>query len=145
MSHRITDCHRAGKTGRHLWGLSSLTPCWEQVHQSKLHRSVPWKVLGISKDGIYTACLGSLFQCLTSSHSKKVLFYCKMKFPVFQFVPIASCPVTGHHWEESDSVFFSPPIRCLYTCIRPPWAFFAPCWTVPALSASPRMTDAPIP
>lgn len=24
-----------------------------------------------------------------------------MEFNVFQFVPIAYCPVTQHHWEES--------------------------------------------
>lgn len=26
--------------------------------------------------------------------------------PVLQFVPIASCPGTGHHWQESGSVLF---------------------------------------
>lgn len=30
-----------------------------------------------------------------------------MVFPVFQFVPISSCLVTGHHWGESGSVFFT--------------------------------------
>jgi len=31
-----------------------------------------------------------------------------MEFPVFEFVPSACCPVTGHHWERSSSVFFTP-------------------------------------
>jgi len=31
-----------------------------------------------------------------------------MEFHVFLFVPTASPPVTGHHWEEPGSVFFSP-------------------------------------
>ncbi|GAB0205150.1 long-chain fatty acid transport protein 6-like [Grus japonensis] len=28
--------------------------------------------------------------------------------PVFQFVPIASCPVTRHHWKQPGSVIFTP-------------------------------------
>lgn len=30
-----------------------------------------------------------------------------MEFPVLQFVPIVSCPVSGHQWEKSDSIFFT--------------------------------------
>jgi len=26
---------------------------------------------------------------------------------VFQFVPIASCPISGYHWEEPGSLFFT--------------------------------------
>jgi len=33
---------------------------------------------------------------------------------------------------------FIPPIRYLYTLLRPPWVFSAPGWTVPALSAFPH-------
>lgn len=32
-----------------------------------------------------------------------------MAFPVFQFALIALPPATGQHWEESGSVFFTPP------------------------------------
>jgi len=39
-----------------------------------------------------------------------------MKFPVLQFVPTASCPPTGHHWEEPGSVPFTPcPPSSIYT------------------------------
>ena len=31
-----------------------------------------------------------------------------MEFLVFQFVPIASHPVTGHHWGESASIVLTP-------------------------------------
>ena len=31
-----------------------------------------------------------------------------MEFPAFQCVPTASRPVTGHHWEEPGSIFFTP-------------------------------------
>lgn len=61
-------------------------------------------------------------------------------FPVFWFLPIASCPVTGHHWAEPGSVFFSLPAPCpwyLYTLITNPRGFSTPGWAVPALSAPP--------
>ena len=31
-----------------------------------------------------------------------------MEFLVYQFVPVVSCTFSGYHWEESDSVFFTP-------------------------------------
>lgn len=61
-------------------------------------------------------------------------------FPVFWFLPIASCPVTGHHWAEPGSVFFSLPAPRpwhLYTLITNPRGFSTPGWAVPALSAPP--------
>lgn len=60
-----------------------------------------------------------------------------MEFPACQFVPVVSYAVPGHYQEESGSVFFTgPPIRYLYTLIRPP----ASGWRVPAWSGSPCMT-----
>lgn len=46
-----------------------------------------------------------------------------MEFLVFEFLHGASRPVTGHHWRESGSVFFIPPVGYLYTWIWSPWAF----------------------
>lgn len=40
-------------------------------------------------------------------HRKKVFSYLETKFPIFQFVPIASCPVTVCYWEESGFIFFT--------------------------------------
>ena len=40
--------------------------------------------------------LGTLVPVLSHPHSKKVLLDVQMKLPVFQFVPIVSCPVTEH-------------------------------------------------
>ena len=30
---------------------------------------------------------------------------------MFPFVPIASWPVTGHHWKQPDSIFFAPSLQ----------------------------------
>lgn len=37
--------------------------------------------------------------------------------PVFQFLPVACCPVTGHHWKEPVSVLFAP-CGWLFICIN---------------------------
>lgn len=34
---------------------------------------------------------------------------------LFQFVATVSCPVPGHHWEESVPIVFTPPIKYFYT------------------------------
>ena len=31
-----------------------------------------------------------------------------MESPILQFVPVASCAATGHHWEKPGSIFFVP-------------------------------------
>lgn len=41
--------------------------------------------------------------------SMNKIFLLSNVFPVFQFIPIDSCPATGHYWEESASVLFIPP------------------------------------
>lgn len=37
-------------------------------------------------------------------HSERVFLDVQRELPVFQCVPVASCPVTGHHWKRSGSV-----------------------------------------
>ena len=39
-----------------------------------------------------------------------------MELPVFQFIPIASGPVTGQCWKEPGSFFFAPSLQ-LFICI----------------------------
>lgn len=51
--------------------------------------------------------------------------YPHVEFPVFQFVLVASCPVTGYHCEDSGPSSFLPPVRHLNTLIMsPPSHFF---------------------
>ena len=47
---------------------------------------------------------GQSVPVLRHPHSEKVLTNVQSEPPVFQFVPLASCPGTGHHWEEPVSV-----------------------------------------
>lgn len=62
------------------------------------------------------------------------------KLNFLHFLSVATCPVSEHHWEESDSVFFTPFIRYLHIFIRFPWAFSSR-----NLAASPCLSDILIP
>lgn len=65
-----------------------------------------------------------------------------MYFPVFQFVPIASWPAPGHHWDNPGFPFISP-YRYLNTWLRGFRAFSSPGGTTPAFSSSPCTSHAP--
>jgi len=75
---------------RDLWRSSCPAPQLKQVFYSRLQR---W-VLNISREGDYTASLGSLVPVLHHSHSKE------MEITVFQFVPVVPYPVAEHHQKE---------------------------------------------
>lgn len=53
-------------------------------------------------------------------HSKKLFSDVHTEPPVFWFLCIASCPVTGQHWKEPGSVLLAQPFMYLYTVIRSP-------------------------
>jgi len=42
---------------------------------------------------------------------EEVLPHVQMELPVLQFVPIAPCPVTGHHWKESGPILLTPTLQ----------------------------------
>ena len=92
------------------------TSAQSRVSESRFLRAVFSWVLSILKDGDISE---QPVPVLDHLHSKKVS-YVYMKFPVCQFVAINSCLVTGHRWEESGSVVFTPPIRYLCAWINPP-------------------------
>lgn len=72
-------------------------------------------ILNVSKDGYSTASLGNLYQYLTScktkqnkakeSKAKQNKILCLIEFPVFEFLPIVSCSVSGYGWKESGLIF----------------------------------------
>ena len=84
-------------------------------------------LLNISKDGELHNLPGQPVPVLGHPHSKKVFSDVQKESPVFQFVPIDSCPVTRHHSKESGSVFFAPSLQVfIYINRIPPRAFSSP-------------------
>lgn len=59
----------------------------------------------ISIGGDLTKYLSNLFYCFATLIV--LFFFCIWaEFSIFEFVPIASGPVPGHHWKEPGHVFF---------------------------------------
>jgi len=89
-NHRITGWLRLeGSSGGHL-----AQPSSSRETPSRVPRTMSRWLWKISKEEI-PQLLGSLCQC--SVTYTKVLLDVKRKPPVFQLVPKASCPGTGHH------------------------------------------------
>lgn len=71
-------------------------------------------------------------------HSKGVFPYVQTKFPMFHFVPTASCCAMRYHREESGFIFFTLLFfihlflyRYLYILTRLPVSLLLNSWTVP--------------
>lgn len=50
---------------------------------------------------------------LSHLHNKGFFPYVKVELPVHHFLPIASCPVPGHHHEESGNTLLTPTLQIL--------------------------------
>ena len=128
--------HRLVGVGRDLCGSPSPTPCPSRVTQSRLHSTASRRGLNISREGDSTASLGSLGQGSVTLRGKNhgiigwkrplrsssptikkffhqaVLPHVQLELPRLQFVPVAPCPVAGHHWKESGPVLLPPTLCC---------------------------------
>jgi len=52
---------------------------------------------------------------------EEVLPHIQLKLPVLQFVPVAPCPVTGHHWKESGPVLLTPTLQIFISIYKVPF------------------------
>ena len=89
---RVADHLRLAGTSEVIWS----KPLPKQGHLELLPRTVSRWLLSISKDGDSTASLGSLLQCSVIL-TVKTFPDVQREPPLFQFVSVASGPVTGHH------------------------------------------------
>ena len=76
-----------------VWEIRKLK-CFEYLQRRRLHNLPGQPVPG-----------------LRHPQSKEVLPHVPMELPMLQFVPVASCPVAGHHWKESGPVLLTPTLK----------------------------------
>lgn len=95
--------------------LSSPFHCSSRVSYRRLPRTISTWVLSFSTDGDTTASLSIL---LDHCDNEKVFSCVQVGFHVFQFVPVASGPASGHHIEGLAPSAFIPLIKYLYTLLR---------------------------
>ena len=51
---------------------------------------------------------------------EEVLPHVQTELPMLQFVPIAPCPVTGHHWKEFGPILLTPILEIFVSIYKVP-------------------------
>ena len=103
------------KAGRYL--LRSTDPCllFKWACYSRLPRTMSSWVLSIFIDKLH-----NLSEQPVPVFNSKKCSRVQMEFHVFQYVPTASCPATGHHWEECVTLFFIPSCQVFRHVVKIP-------------------------
>jgi len=109
----IPERLRLEGTSGSIWSNS----CSSRDTQSRVPKHVSRWLLIIYRDGDFTA---SLWAACASTQSPSQLFP-DVQLPVFQFVPITSCPVTEYHWKEPCSVLFALSLQLSVQIGDIPW------------------------
>lgn len=97
-SSQSCGCPRQGTSGGHL-----VQTLLQQCHPGLAVQHHVHTAAGHSKDGASTTS-PSAAPVLGHTHNEKVFPEVQRDPPVFQCVPVASGPGTGHHWEEPGSL-----------------------------------------
>ena len=120
------------KVGRDFWNSSSWTLLLKQSHLELVAQD------DVCEDGDSTTSLGNLCQCSVTL-TVKLFPDVQREPPAFQFVPIASCPATGHHWKEPGSLFFVALLQIFVTIDETPLSLLSSRLNSPSsLSLYPR-------
>lgn len=107
--------------GRNFWRSFCLAPLFMQGHPGAGCTSLQTSFAYLQGERFHSLP-GQPVPLLINPHRKK-----KKKVPdlqrgpsVFQFMPIASSPVTGHQWKEPGSLFLVSSLQIFLTLIRLP-------------------------
>jgi len=110
--------------GRDLCGSSSPTLLPKQSHLQQAAQDFVQEGFEYLQRRRLHSLPGQPVPVLRHSQREEVLPHVHTELPVPQFVPIAPCPVAGHHWKESGPIFLTPILEIF---IRSPAEFQHPC------------------
>ena len=98
-NHRITELqnHRMAGFGRDLCGSSSPSAMLKLGHLEQAAQELFQVGLEYLQRRRLHSLSGQPVSVLRHPQSEEVLPHVQTELPVLQFVPIAPCPVTGHH------------------------------------------------
>ena len=100
-SQRIAQNHRILGVGRDLCWSTSPTPLLKQGHPEQAAQDLVQVGLEYIQRRRLHNLPGKPVAGLCHPQREEVLPHVQMELPLLQFVPIAPCPVAGHHWKES--------------------------------------------
>jgi len=112
-----TESHRMVRVGRDLWR-SSPTPLPKQVHLDCTgpHPGGFW----VSPERRMHSISGQPVPVLCHPQSEEVFPHVQLELPMLQFVPVAPCPVSGHHWKESGPILSTPTLKIFISICKIP-------------------------
>ena len=103
--------HRMVGVGRDICGSSSPTPVPKQGHLQQAAQDCIQAGFEYLQRRRLHNLPGQPVPVLRHPQREEVLPQVQTELPVLQFVPIAPCPVTGHHWKESGPVLLTPTLQ----------------------------------
>ena len=114
----MSQNHRMVGVGRDLWGSSSPTPLTKQGHLQQAAQDRGQVGLEYLQKRRLHNLSGHPVPVLCHPQSEEVLPHVQLELPV----PVAPCPVAGHHWKESGHILNGPHVfdaEAGFTCPHP--------------------------
>ena len=99
------------RVGRDLCGSSSPTPLLKQGHLQQAVEDLVQAGLEYLQRRRLHSLPGQPGPGLWHPQREEVLPRVQLELPLLQFVPVAPCPVAGHHWKESGPVLLTPTLQ----------------------------------
>jgi len=99
--------------GRDLCGSSSPFPLTKHGHLQQVAQDLVQAGLEYLQRRRLHNHPGQPAPVLRHPQREEVLPHVQLELPMLQFVPVAPCPVDGHHWKESGPIFLTPTLKIL--------------------------------
>ena len=111
--------HRMVGVGRDLCGSSSPTLLPKQGHLQQAAQDLVQAGLEYLQRRRLHSLPGQPGPGLCHPQREEVLPHVQLKLPLLQFVPVAHCPVTGHHWKELGPILLTPTLQIFVSMVGP--------------------------
>jgi len=109
--------------GRNLWRSSSPTPLLKQGHLKQVSQDLVQAGFEYLQRRRLHNLPGQPVPVLCHPQSKVFLSRVQTELPMLQFMPVAPCPVAGHHWKGFRPILLTPTLKIfigIYKIPSPP-------------------------
>ena len=116
----VSQKHRMVGVGRDLCGSSGPTPLPKQHHLEQAAQGCIQTEFEYLQEMRLHNPSGQPLPLLHHPQSEEVLTHVQTELPLLQSVPIAPCPVAGHHCKESGPILLTPTLQIFISIYKVP-------------------------